>query len=76
MKTALRARAASVSIYAKREGCHSGLAMGGNKLRKLEFIADESGALREDGFWFIWKGSPGLRSECHEAGDQLGINPV
>jgi 1-aminocyclopropane-1-carboxylate deaminase len=36
-----------VEIYAKREDCNSGLAMGGNKLRKLEYIipdAIESGA--------------------------------
>jgi len=28
----------SVEIYAKREDCNSGLAFGGNKLRKLEYI--------------------------------------
>ena len=36
-----------VEIYAKREDCNSGLAFGGNKLRKLEYIvpdAIESGA--------------------------------
>ncbi|MFK8011306.1 MAG: 1-aminocyclopropane-1-carboxylate deaminase [Marinicellaceae bacterium] len=36
-----------VDIYVKREDCNSGLAMGGNKLRKLEYIvpdAIESGA--------------------------------
>ncbi|MBV1829038.1 1-aminocyclopropane-1-carboxylate deaminase [Komagataeibacter sp. AV436] len=36
-----------VEIYAKREDCNSGLAAGGNKLRKLEYIvpdAIESGA--------------------------------
>ena len=27
-----------VEIYAKREDCNSGLAYGGNKLRKLEYI--------------------------------------
>ena len=27
-----------VQIYAKRDDCNSGLAMGGNKLRKLEFL--------------------------------------
>jgi len=27
-----------VEIYAKREDCNSGLAFGGNKLRKLEYI--------------------------------------
>ncbi len=38
---------ADVKIYAKRDDCNSGLAMGGNKLRKLEYIvpdAIESGA--------------------------------
>src|SRR5215471_9966246 len=28
----------AVDIYAKREDCNSGLAFGGNKLRKLEYI--------------------------------------
>ncbi len=32
----------SVEIYAKREDCNSGLAMGGNKLRKLEFIVPDA----------------------------------
>lgn len=39
----------AVRLYAKREDCNSGLAFGGNKLRKLEFIipdAIESGADR------------------------------
>ncbi|MCG8441808.1 MAG: 1-aminocyclopropane-1-carboxylate deaminase [Caulobacterales bacterium] len=31
-----------VDIYAKREDCNSGLAMGGNKLRKLEYIVPEA----------------------------------
>jgi len=31
-----------VEIYAKREDCNSGLAMGGNKLRKLEYIVPEA----------------------------------
>ena len=31
-----------VQIYAKREDCNSGLAMGGNKLRKLEFIVPDA----------------------------------
>lgn len=30
-----------VEIYAKREDCNSGLALGGNKLRKLEFIVPD-----------------------------------
>lgn len=30
-----------VNIYAKREDCNSGLAFGGNKLRKLEYIVPE-----------------------------------
>ena len=32
----------SVQIYAKREDCNSGLAMGGNKLRKLEYIVPDA----------------------------------
>src|ERR1700739_1925709 len=30
-----------VQIYAKRDDCNSGLAMGGNKLRKLEYIVPD-----------------------------------
>jgi 1-aminocyclopropane-1-carboxylate deaminase len=30
-----------VEIWAKREDCNSGLAMGGNKLRKLEYIVPD-----------------------------------
>lgn len=32
----------SVQIYAKRDDCNSGLAMGGNKLRKLEYIVPDA----------------------------------
>jgi 1-aminocyclopropane-1-carboxylate deaminase len=32
----------SVEIYAKREDCNSGLAFGGNKLRKLEYIVPDA----------------------------------
>ncbi|WP_249023699.1 1-aminocyclopropane-1-carboxylate deaminase [Acetobacter ascendens] len=32
----------NVNIYAKREDCNSGLAMGGNKLRKLEYIVPDA----------------------------------
>lgn len=31
-----------VEIYAKREDCNSGLALGGNKLRKLEYIVPDA----------------------------------
>src|SRR5215470_318116 len=30
-----------VQIYAKRDDCNSGLALGGNKLRKLEYVVPE-----------------------------------
>jgi len=33
---------AGVEFYAKREDCNSGLAMGGNKLRKLEYIVPDA----------------------------------
>ena len=33
---------AGVNIYAKREDCNSGLAFGGNKLRKLEYIIPDA----------------------------------
>lgn len=32
----------NVDIYAKREDCNSGLAIGGNKLRKLEYIVPDA----------------------------------
>ena len=31
-----------VALYAKREDCNSGLAFGGNKLRKLEYIVPDA----------------------------------
>src|SRR5690606_34686683 len=31
-----------VQIFAKREDCNSGLAMGGNKLRKLEYMVPDA----------------------------------
>lgn len=37
-----------VEIYAKREDCNSGLAMGGNKLRKLEYIVPDAIASNSD----------------------------
>lgn len=37
-----------VNIYAKREDCNSGLAMGGNKLRKLEYIVPDALAAGAD----------------------------
>ena len=38
----------AVEIYAKREDCNSGLAYGGNKLRKLEFIVPDAIASNAD----------------------------
>ena len=32
----------AVEIYAKREDCNSGLAFGGNKIRKLEYIVPDA----------------------------------
>ncbi|MDL2402388.1 1-aminocyclopropane-1-carboxylate deaminase [Rhizobium mayense] len=37
-----------VEIYAKREDCNSGLAFGGNKLRKLEYIVPDAIASKAD----------------------------
>jgi len=37
-----------VQIYAKREDCNSGLAFGGNKLRKLEYIIPDAIASKAD----------------------------
>ena len=38
----------SVEIYSKREDCNSGLAYGGNKLRKLEYIVPDAIASNAD----------------------------
>jgi len=38
----------TVDIYAKREDCNSGLAFGGNKLRKLEYIVPDAIASNAD----------------------------
>lgn len=38
----------SVELYAKREDCNSGLACGGNKLRKLEYIVPDAIATNAD----------------------------
>jgi len=38
----------SVELYAKREDCNSGLAFGGNKIRKLEFLIPEAIAQKCD----------------------------
>src|SRR3954463_1534841 len=37
-----------VQIYAKRDDCNSGLALGGNKLRKLEYIVPDALASNAD----------------------------
>ena len=37
-----------VNVYAKREDCNSGLAFGGNKVRKLEYLASEAVASGAD----------------------------
>lgn len=37
-----------VDIYAKREDCNSGLAFGGNKIRKLEYIVPDAIASKAD----------------------------
>ncbi len=38
----------SVELYAKREDCNSGLAFGGNKVRKLEYIVPDAIACNAD----------------------------
>ena len=44
----LSAHLGDVQIYAKREDCNSGLAFGGNKLRKLEYIVPDAIASNAD----------------------------
>ncbi len=43
-----KALGGKVEIWAKREDCNSGLAMGGNKLRKLEYIVPDAIASNAD----------------------------
>ena len=43
-----KALGGKVQIYAKRDDCNSGLAMGGNKLRKLEYIIPDAIASNAD----------------------------
>ncbi|WP_026381156.1 1-aminocyclopropane-1-carboxylate deaminase [Afifella pfennigii] len=43
-----KALGGKVDIYAKRDDCNSGLAMGGNKLRKLEYIVPDAIASNAD----------------------------
>lgn len=42
MKGLSKALGGDVEIYAKREDCNSGLAFGGNKIRKLEYLIPEA----------------------------------
>ena len=37
-----KAIGADIEVYSKRDDCNSGLAMGGNKLRKLEYIVPDA----------------------------------
>ena len=43
-----KALGGKVEVYAKREDCNSGLALGGNKLRKLEYIVPDAIAAGAD----------------------------
>src|ERR1700709_2969206 len=43
-----KALGGKVEIWAKRDDCNSGLAMGGNKLRKLEYIVPDAIASNAD----------------------------
>jgi len=38
----------NIELYAKREDCNSGLAFGGNKIRKLEYIVPDAIASNAD----------------------------
>ena len=38
----------NIKLYAKREDCNSGLAFGGNKIRKLEYIVPDAIVLNAD----------------------------
>lgn len=52
-----------VQIYAKRDDCNSGLAMGGNKLRKLEYIVPDAIASGADTLVSIGGVRDGARRE-------------
>ena len=47
-----------IQIFAKRDDCNSGLAMGGNKLRKLEYIVPDAIASNADTLVSIGGASP------------------
>ena len=52
----------AVEIYAKREDCNSGLAFGGNKLRKLEYIIPDALASNADTLVTIGAFNPTIRA--------------
>ena len=54
----------AVELYAKREDCNSGLALGGNKIRKLEYIVPDAIASNADTLVTIG----GVQSQPHAAG--------
>ena len=56
-----------IALYAKREDCNSGLAFGGNKLRKLEYIIPDAIASNADTLVFRATFSEGVTDV--DAGD-------
>jgi 1-aminocyclopropane-1-carboxylate deaminase len=65
-----------VEIWAKREDCNSGLAYGGNKLRKLEYLAAEAIAQRCDTLVSIGGVQSNHTRQVAAVAAQLGLNCV
>src|SRR6202453_3831225 len=61
-----------VQIYAKRDDCNSGLAMGGNKLRKLEYIVPDAIASNADTLVSIGGGQSNHTRQVAAVGAQIG----
>ena len=54
----------AVEIYAKREDCNAGLAFGGNKIRKLEYIVPDAIAFHHSRFNIAPSSAVGFCIHC------------
>src|ERR1700730_3871627 len=65
-----------VEIWAKREDCNSGLAYGGNKVRKLEYLAADALAKGYDTVGnILLSRTRGAEFRLDPAGFDIGIRP-
>src|SRR5438876_2147908 len=62
-----------VELYAKREDCNSGLAYGGNKLRKLEYIVPDAIASNADTLASIGRAQSNHTRMLPAAAAQIGM---